>query len=55
MQKRYKTFNNKNLVDYHDLYVQIDTSLIADASENFKMCYNEYMNLILLNFYQQLD
>ena len=35
---------NKNLGDYHDLYVQSDTLLL----ENF-------MNLILLIFYLQLD
>ena len=35
-EKVYKEFNNKNLVDYHDLYVQSDTILLADLFENFK-------------------
>ena len=30
---------NKNLGDYHDLYVQIDTLLLSDVFENFRnMC-----------------
>ena len=34
---------NKNLGDYHDLYVQSDTLLLADVSENFRnMCIKEY-------------
>ena len=37
MQKKvFKEFNNKNLVDYHDLYVESDTLLLADVFENFK-------------------
>ena len=28
--------NNKNLGDYHDLYVQSDTVLFADVFENFR-------------------
>ena len=37
----YIEFNNKNLGDYHDLYVQSDKLLIADVFENFRnMCYN---------------
>ena len=28
-------FNNKNLGDYHDLYVQSDTLLLADVFESF--------------------
>ena len=32
----FKSFNNKNLDDYHDLYVQRDTFLLANVFENFR-------------------
>ena len=32
----FKKFNNKNIGDYHDLYVQSDTSLLAVIFENFR-------------------
>ena len=39
----FKSFNNKNLGDYHDLYVQSDTLLLADIFENFrKQCIEIY-------------
>ena len=28
--------NNKNVVDYHDLYVQSDAILLRDVFENFR-------------------
>ena len=35
-KKAFKNFNNKNLGDYHDLYVQSGTLLLADVLENFR-------------------
>ena len=35
-QKVFKELKLKNLGDYHDLYVQSDTLLLADAFENFR-------------------
>ena len=32
----FKNLNYKNLGDYHDLYVQSDTLLLADVFENFR-------------------
>ena len=32
----FKNLNNKNLVDYHDLYVQSDTLFLANLFENFR-------------------
>ena len=37
------TFEIKTLGEYHDLYVQCDTSLLADLFENIRnMCLNAY-------------
>ena len=42
-QRVFKTFNNKNLGDYHDLYVQSDTLLLADVFKAFRaMCIEIY-------------
>ena len=48
-QRVFKTFNNKNLVDYNYLYVQSDTLLLADVFENFRnMCTEATFREILL-------
>ena len=33
-ERVFKNLNNENLGDYHDLYVQSDTLLLADVFEN---------------------
>ena len=39
----FKEFKLENLGDYHDLYVQSDTLLLADVFENFRdMCIKKY-------------
>ena len=35
-QKIFKEFGLRNLCDYHDLYVQCDTLLLADVFEKFR-------------------
>ena len=41
----FKTLNNKNLGDHHDLYVQSDTLLLADVFESFRKKYIEIYEL----------
>ena len=42
-KKVFDKFNIKNLGEYHHLYVQNDTSLLADVFENFRdICINVY-------------
>ena len=57
MQKKvWEDFRKKHLGDYHDLYVQIDASLLVDVFENFRNeCIKKLMTLILLIFYQHQD
>ena len=43
VQKMFEELKVKNLGDYHDLYVQSDTLLLADVFENFRnKCINIY-------------
>ena len=42
-QKVWKVFKIKNIGEYHDLYVQSDTLVLADVYENFRVaCINIY-------------
>ena len=41
----FKNLNNKNLGDYHDLYVQSDTLLFKDVFENFRNKFIEIYEL----------
>ena len=42
-QKVWDVFKIKYLNEYHDLYVQSDTLLLADVYENFRnMCFEKY-------------
>ena len=49
-QKVWEVCGNKDIGEYHDLYVQNDTLLLADVFENFRENVLRFMNLILLIF-----
>ena len=44
-QKVWKVFKIKDLGEYHDLYVQSDTLLLADVFKNFRNKCNEIYKL----------
>ena len=46
----FKTFNNKNLGDYHDLYVQSDVLLLAEIFESFRNQFLKTCDLDPANF-----
>ena len=50
-QKIWEVFEIKNRGEYHDLYVQCDTLLLADVFENFRDNCIKIYELILLIFY----
>ena len=54
-KRAFKDFEIKGLGEYHDLYVQSDTFLLADVFENFRNMFIKNMNLILLVFFPFLD
>ena len=54
MQKLFKNLDNKNLGEYHDLYVQNDTLLLVDVFESFRNKCIEIYQLDPPHFYQHL-
>ena len=54
-ERVFKVFDIKNLGEYHDLYVQSDTLLIANVFGNFRNKCTKYINLIMLIFYLHQD
>ena len=54
-KKVFKNFSNKNLGDYHDLYVQSDTLLLADIFENFGNKFIEIYELDHVDFLLHQD
>ena len=50
MGKVFEDFKLKKLGEYHDLYVQSDTLLLADVSENFRNKCIEIYQLDLTHF-----
>ena len=55
VQKVWDVFEIKNREEYHDLYVQSDTLLLADVFENFRVKCIEIYGLDPAHFCQHLD
>ena len=55
VKREFKIFNNKNIGDYYDLYVQSDTLLLADVFENFRNKCIEIYEHDPAHFYLHLD
>ena len=55
VQKIFEEFKLKNFGEYHDLYVQSDTLLIADVIKNFRNKCIEIYELNPAHFYLHLD
>ena len=51
----FKRFKLKNLGEYHDLYVQSDTLLLADVFKTLEIRVLKYMSSILLISYHYQD
>ena len=51
----FKRFKLKILGEYHDLYVQSDTLLLADVFETLEISALKYMNWMLLISYRYQD
>ena len=51
----FKKFKLKNLAEYHDLYVQSDTLLLANVFENFRNVASKCMSSTLLISYHYQD
>ena len=54
-QSVFEKFNIRNLGEYHDLYVQSDTLLLADAFEKFRNKYIETYERDSAHFFLHLD
>ena len=52
--KRVWRISLTNLGEYHDLYVESDTLLLAEVLRTLEICILKYTNLILQNFFQLL-
>ena len=51
----FKDFEIKKIGEYHDLYVQSNTLLLAGVFDNFRNICLEIYELDLQNFFQLLD